>query len=162
MAIWQYDLQLVFKEKLVSFFNEIPKNIDEDKYESIEWFENISLPPDFDSRVSQILPPSESWSDDIKQYGKDTGDCISLVYENDLIVEILIRIDIRNISLRFIEKLVDLALYCNSFFLTSTFLILAPNISNILDDINNSASAAFLKDPKKFLNDLTDKEQKSI
>ncbi len=94
MAIWQYKLFILPKEEVISYF-ENQRTIGEDDFNEIEWWKYRQLTADnFNSLVAQ-LPQNISWSRDIILFGNTDSNCVELLYENNIAVEVSGRIDLR-------------------------------------------------------------------
>lgn len=93
MAIWQYKLFAIPEEEKKSYF----KNIDVipiEAFDNIEWWKYRSYNSvDFNS--FKELPSRESWSKDIRQLGDINSDCVETFVQEEKIMEISIRIDLR-------------------------------------------------------------------
>lgn len=135
MAIWQYQLFLLPKEEIKSYF----KNdlfISEDDLNEIDWWKYSELKPMDFSVFSKILPQSKSWSDDITIYGNVDSDCIEVIVENNKIKEVSIRIDLRYSNKQLIADLCKFSEQYSCVFLNIYFKIINPIQELIEDDIN--------------------------
>lgn len=95
MAIWQFECYIVPK-----------KNADNnDKLEmedAIFWGKQ-----DTSIETINFLDKQKSWSTKISQYGKDDETCIEFLYENGVLEEISCRFDLRSLSKKLLEQILD-------------------------------------------------------
>ena len=136
MAIWQISFYAVERNKTIQ---------DED----ICYWEKEPA----NARSIVFLTQCESWSNDIIQYGNDQSTCIELFLEEQRVVEIEIRLDLRSITylilndvLNYITNLDALIYYENS--------LIEPTITNFKSLIVRSAAYKFCNNPLKFIDEI--------
>ncbi|MES2653227.1 MAG: hypothetical protein V4663_15915 [Bacteroidota bacterium] len=135
MAIWQYKLFILPKEEVISYF-ENQRTIGEDDFNEIEWWKYRQLTADnFNSLVAQ-LPQNISWSRDIILFGNTDSNCVELLYENNIAVEVSGRIDLSYDYSQFVSLLCNIAQENECIFLSSSLEILNPDITTIQNDID--------------------------
>jgi hypothetical protein len=84
-------------------------------------------------------------------WGSDDGDRIEIVGEGDAISEIVVRLDVRTISNKFVHGIVDIAKEYDLTILTNDNHFIMPDYNGILNAIKTSGAARFVKDPIAFL-----------
>ncbi|MCP4146434.1 MAG: hypothetical protein GY757_01665 [bacterium] len=154
MAIWQYDVVLIPIQSLKEHFKNVPNKLDLNSYDNIEWWKDTPLSKDLEFRISKILPANTSWSPEIKIWGNEDSHCIKLVTDGSYVEEILIRIDLRNLSVKFLEKIIEFTSSADCLLYTHGLLLMEANINLLIEDIKQSDSAKFLLDPVGFLKNL--------
>ncbi len=149
MAIWQYQFYMVPEEELSSYF----KNEDLISYNDlseIEWWKYRQLDINSLDTFVNLLPQKKSWSKDIIIFGNEDSSCIEILLQNNWIIEISIRIDLRLDYKNFIKLLCEYALNHNCMFLNDKLEILYPNLDSLEKDIlNYPLYKAFLNKLKK-------------
>ena len=95
MALWQFNCYIVPKQKVV-----IEEKLDDENILSWNMCNIILEKIDF-------LEKQVSWTEDIVQYGKDNETCIQFLYEDGLVEEISCRFDLRSLSKKMLEQILD-------------------------------------------------------
>lgn len=134
MAIWQYKLFAIPEEELKSYFNNID-NISIEAFDNIEWWKY--RPYKSINFNSLKLPFQESWSKDIKQLGDISSDCIETFVQEEKIIEISIRIDLRKNYKPMVEYICEFAQDNSLCFLNDKFKLISSIPQVINQDISN-------------------------
>jgi hypothetical protein len=151
MATWQYEIFL-----LPSWTTD-QRWISPETYAVTEHFDFTSLWERYERRkalrasLAVLLPPAQSWTPEIQMWGSDDGDRIEIVGEGDAISEIVVRLDVRTISNKFVHGIVDIAKEYDLTILTNDNHFIMPDYNGILNAIKTSGAARFVKDPIAFL-----------
>ena len=151
MATWQFDFSFVPISDLSSTF-------EKDENGSFDfssfWIKN-QPPENYRELIAKFLLPSISWSKDILMFGKEDKTCIDVSLENNYVVDISVRIDLRTFNMDLMNKIVDLAkLFKCSLFLYETNELIESNSQILFEKIKNSNAAKFVIDPRKFLDEI--------
>ena len=155
MATWQFDLHLLPKERLIGLVGAHPLTISRELLEETRWWDgkvDIDL---LNADLASFLRQAKSWHPEVATWGEEDGNRIDVVYENDDVVEIFVRIDLRQIDRDFVIGLVRLAQKHECVFVTSTMRVLEPTISNLIKGIEESDAYRFVDDPTSFLESLS-------
>jgi hypothetical protein len=140
MATWQFDLHLVPRQR--------PPALDEawkTVQPTVGWAETLA----------DRLPPTASWSTDLRVYGSEDGHRVDIWMEGPRIASIFVRIDAR-------EPIEELAGFCawltswahslgDTEFATAAGLIVPATASSLGEALNGSAAIRFVNDPAAFL-----------
>ena len=95
MALWQFDFYIVPRERCV-----IVEDLENE--DILSWKQdNIS------SIEIDFLEKEICWTEDIVQYGKADETCIQFLYEDEVLEEINCRLDLRSLSKKMLEKILD-------------------------------------------------------
>lgn len=105
--------------------------------------------------LSKVLPKEESWSANTMQYGKIDETCIEIDYEDDLILEIAVRLDLRTLSKKLLQAICDFA-SSNDLRISSKAGLIVPNLENLLLILQNSPAWRFVKNPVGFLQNISE------
>lgn len=144
MAIWQVNCYIIPNKNAILFSNTEDERI-------LCWGKQ-------NQNIEKIdfIKKEKSWSNEISQYGKDSETCIEFLYENDILQEINCRLDVRSLSKKVLQSILDytekidgLILYENK--------IYSPNIVEIIELIKKSRANKFCENPEKFLIENFDK-----
>lgn len=130
MAIWQVSVFLVKKEK---------KN----NSMGIELWNVLD-------KLNETFPEEKSWCDSIRQFGKLDSTCMEIDIED---AEILLRIDLRNITKEQLEIIIQFA-KSNDLKIRHENKIKEPSISNLIDIFKTSDAYRFLNDPERYLESI--------
>ena len=135
MAIWQYKLFAIPEEELKSYFNDIG-NISIEAFDNIEWWKYRTCKSvDFNS--FKELPIQESWSKDIKQLGDIDSDCVETIVQEEKIIEIANRIDLRKNYKLMVEYICEFGKHNHLCFLNVEFKVLFSTPEAICKDIRD-------------------------
>ncbi|NKI72743.1 hypothetical protein GN109_25310 [Collimonas pratensis] len=106
--------------------------------------------------LSEILPSTESWSDEIKIWGDQAKSDIQVGYEDNNVESVLARIDTRSDTLWICSKIVELAraLDCCLFLLAARSIITA-DVAALSSAIHNSEAARFSAAPRAYIEQLS-------
>lgn len=143
MAIWQFEFNIIHSAKKY-----INKSIC-DYYDKLISWEGCKLDEFSLTKLVSKLPIEKSWCKDIVQYGNNNKTNLEFFYETNVLVEILCRIDLRNIQKEEFYVIID-------FIKMNGALIFYNNtIYNISKDsliklITESEAYNFCKAPKEF------------
>jgi len=156
MAIWQFVVGLVPAQ-----WSEIKGNgphqlIDGDGCMdlSVSW-RPYQPHAGFISLISEILPESVSWHEDLKLWGDQTQSDIQVFYEGSKVDSVMVRIDTRTDTARICTSVVKLAqaLKC-SLYLAEARLIIIPDAYDLSEAIACSTAARFSAGPREFIRRL--------
>ena len=136
MAIWQVDFSVIDKNK---------KNNDKD----ICYWEKEPINA-FDIT---FLNKYESWSRDIIQYGDLQKTCIELLVENERIVEINVRLDLRTLTKELLMNVIEYIIRLNANIYYKNEIVI-PSIKNICSIIINSYAYKYCDNPISFIDNL--------
>ena len=75
-----------------------------------------------------FLKENRSWSNDIKVWGDEQGDYISLMFERGQVVELEARVDVRALSKDFVENLCRFARTCDCLLFTEDSNLLQASV----------------------------------
>jgi len=132
MAIWQFSFYLT-------------DNSDSDQVQVINVQEE-SL-----KNISNIFPLGESWHKDLVVYGNNDKTCIILSYENNILQEVLIKIDLRSATKNELIMIVEF-IKANNLKIVCDTMIYEPTIKKIIELIKKSNAYKFCENPQEFLN----------
>jgi len=127
MAIWQVSVFLVKKEKIYSC-------------------SEINLWNMLDELI-KIFPEEKSWCDSIRQFGKLDSTCMEIDVEDE---EILLRIDLRNITKEQLEIIMRFA-DSNGLKIKYENKVEEPTLSNFVNIFKASDAHRFLDNPEGYL-----------
>lgn len=134
MAIWQFDAHLINSTSSMQVdVKRLPEvDITHDCAEAL-----ISL---FGSEI-------EAWTDSIRSYGTDDGSRLDFVYEDDRLVELFLRLDIRKKDYGFIERLAYILSENNLSLVLPSGSVLIPEKAVIITAINAFIRTQFANSP---------------
>jgi hypothetical protein len=150
MAAWQLDLLIIPRKRAESlgFLRQLSSS---SNCEEIDWWKGGSLPPGYEERLAGFLLPQTPWDKHWLIFGDENGTRVDVVHNNERIDEVRARIDVREIDLDLLEKLLAFVAESDCIFLNSAGAVIEPSIENIIIEIEASSAANFVHDPKRFL-----------
>jgi hypothetical protein len=105
--------------------------------------------------ISQVLPATASWSDEVKIWGVQSKNDIQVCYDSMAVESVVARIDTRDDTLHMCSKIVELALALDCcLFLPAACSIIIPNVRDLSIAVQNSSAAQFSAAPREFLQQL--------
>ena len=116
---------------------------------------NINLNEIFYDELKTTFQKNDSWCSDIILYGNVDDTCVEVFYYNKKIDDILVRINVGNITIEMLNSIIAFINANNLRILNNGELIKATK-RNILSLIASSDALRFLKDSKKFLQEIED------
>jgi hypothetical protein len=150
MAVWQFDALLLPEETLKRRYGSIPIAIPSADIDASDWWQGTSPPADLAERLSSFLPQASTWSRNIQSWGQEDGDRIDVVWANEGVAEIFLRVDVRRISYALLDKVSRLA-RANRWVLWVDGHVLRPSPGQVLRAIHRSDAFRFVQDPETFL-----------
>lgn len=156
MAIWQFAVGLIPRA-----WAELDGNIPEILYDS-EGYNDMSIAwaanqpgPNLVALISQVLPPTESWSDGIRIWGEQAKSDIQVGYAGNNVESVMARIDTRCDTLYMCSKIVELAraLDC-CFFLPAARSIIMADVTALSIAVHSSEAALFSAAPRAYIEQL--------
>lgn len=126
MAIWQFTFAIIPSEKDIK--------CDDD----IRSWNGYSLKDSSIKKISKVLKPCKSWTNDIKAFGHNEETCIELFYEDNIMEDISIRLDLRNLTTEILESIVNFIDSNNALILTTNGATVKPIVKDLIEEILKS------------------------
>jgi len=152
MAIWQFDL-LVIPRKQIQQYG-CAEKLDAGCYDQHEWWDNFVSVKDVVDRIDIVLKRKESWSKDILMWGAEDSNRIDLCVTENVVSELLIRLDLRDISRSFLDEIVNLARDLSCVFCTDDWKIIDTDVELVIESLATSDAAHYVAGPEGFLEKL--------
>jgi hypothetical protein len=154
MAVWQWTVTIVPKTEVIDRFDLIPDFIDQDWFESIDWWVAIDEGV-FVSFFNRILSEMDApWAKNTRIWGDDARTDCSLTVESGVVTFVWIRIDLRTLYHPLIESFIEFAQHHRFvFYSIETGRFIEPDLQQVHDAIKSSRPMAFVTNPNKFFSD---------
>jgi hypothetical protein len=156
MAIWQFTIVLiptawVEKEKF-----DLSHLQTEDGFTTgCTWIERqpeCKLGDVFDT----ILPPIKSWDDEVLIWGNTKTHDIQVIYENGLLEDIVVRLDLNLELSKIIVQIVNAARTLNCvFFIPESDSVVLANEIGLVDAVHKSNAAKYVTNPREYLDGIS-------
>ncbi|MCM1161707.1 MAG: hypothetical protein NC412_10825 [Roseburia sp.] len=145
MALWQFDCYIIPRENCVAENNSSDEDI-------LSWKKRK-----ISSVKINFLEKQASWIDDIVQYGKENETCIQFLYEDELLEEINCRFDLRSLTKKMLEKILDYVQKIKGmiFYEGKTYY---PDMDEIVELMKKSNANKFCQNPKNYFEEFSDNE----
>lgn len=156
MAIWQFTVDLI-PRTWVELEGADPEFLcgDEGFHDTSATWRMNQPSIDLIGLISQVLPPTESWSDEIKIWGDQTRNDIQVSYVGSIIESVSARIDTRDDTSRICSGIVELARALDCvLFLPSARTIITADIKPLTEALYKSSAARFSAAPRGFIEEL--------
>lgn len=154
MATWQYTIELIPCAKLVSLCGRVPQDLREDSYESVEWWSDHQPPSNYEALVASFISMCPSWSTDVKCWGAEDSNVIKAVLDDQRVIEVVVRVDLRKLDDKFLQHVVDFAVHCRCVLLTEDMKLVEPDVNKLKLKLMDSNAARFVEDPAGYFEEL--------
>ncbi len=135
MAIWQLHFQLI--------------PIDGKVYDPNTLLSDASV-----SILSAELPAKPSWNEEDKLFGDLDATCVEICFYHSVIDEISVRLDIRSLSKKQLDAIIQFALF-NDLQIFYNEKTIAATADNVCAMIRQSDALRYLENPQRFLTELS-------
>ena len=108
-------------------------------------------PSSFFFRLAAILPPGRSWNENMRTWGDEWGDDISLFMSASGVEGMQIRVNIADLSVGFVDAICTLAQDFGWLFASESGEIIQPNRQAILKAVDKSPESKFVRNPAEFV-----------
>jgi hypothetical protein len=151
MAIWHYRVNLVPSERFLDIYGVMPSAITEDEIVSLNPWQNTNV----DLRnLDNVAAEGASWSDEIRIWGHEETNNISVIFKNHEISWITAAIDLRGDYKDFINKITAFAQDMNCVFFLNGNACIPADSDTLMCYIRDSLAYKFVANPRKALEDL--------
>ena len=156
MAVWQYELLLIPRERVIHDFGTLEAHMSAEQWDDTDWWSQHQPPPDFQIRIAAVVPAYQSWTPAILMWGAEDSDRIHVCLDDahQRIEEISIRLDLRRPFQQFAHAICDLARYADGAFASLPHHTFEPSFERLMSEIAGSESARFVRAPLKYLEEL--------
>lgn len=144
MAVWQFDCHIIPKKNVM-------KNISLLNDEILIWGKQSLAIEKID-----FLKKQQSWSPKITQYGMMDETCIEFFYEKDILIEIYCRLDLRTLTKKMLEKILEYIQSINGMILYEN-KVYNPNMQELVEVLKKTSTYKFCQSPALFLEELSKK-----
>ena len=158
MATWQFDFHLIPASSVEARFRAVPVTIPAEEYDRVDWWEGIDLLHDIEADLSNLLPCGRSWDSARETWGAEDGNRFDVLRDRHRIAEVYGRLDMRGLSLPFLNRVVEIARRRDLLIVTEDRHVLRPSMKELLAAIHRSRSFDFVTDPEGFLRQLANTE----
>ena len=153
MAIWQFAMLAVPAQRIRSRFGDYSLLTAEDLLDE-DSLHGVTETVELQTALSRILPAAPSWSPVVRKWGDIEGDDVTLVFEEEVLQEVAIRIDVRTSPERLIDEIASLGQDQDWLFISDSGRVLPPTMDALRQEIAHSEAARFVSDPEAFLDQL--------
>ena len=135
MAFWQYSFWAVPKNKLIEVYSLLPNKITEHDFNELKWFSGFT---DINQLINSIdyLSKGNHWNKDTEFWGEYESDSISLLYQNNELCEVFIRLDLRKDYTVMINNVVRMLLTNELLIIDESLNVISPDLNIIINEIN--------------------------
>ena len=155
MATWQFTINLIPNEWAIKHNNNFAPLYNEDGYDTDMTWINHQPTTNFKELFTAILPQSKSWSKNMLCWGKEDEHDIQVLYQDNKVEGIGLRLDLNQNLKEILTSFVNLAnnLDCVFFFPEYKEITKATE-TELIKALKKSRAASFVKDPYGYLNEL--------
>ena len=153
MASWQFAVSLVPLAALADDQG-LPVRVTRERLRSEDWWNRRVAPPDLLARADVVLERRETWSPEVLGWGVEDGDRLDVLLSGTQILEVQARIDAREVSVGFLERLLAFAEHVGAALVTEEGEIVVPDLEHLVREVRNSSAHRFVVDPTAYLENL--------
>ncbi|WP_216328143.1 hypothetical protein [Deinococcus aestuarii] len=150
MAVWQFTFKPIPRPA--------PGASPEDLWASFGW-EKQPVPESLLSRLRSLLPLKETYgtgSDTTLVYGEQSQNDIHVDYEDGRVVELRIRLDLRNPDVALLQAIVEATAAVDAVFVSSDERVFEAEWNAVVTELLASRAAQFVEDPMGYLRRVAD------
>jgi hypothetical protein len=136
----------------------LPSSLPEDGAASLGTWPGHIVIDDLRTRLNEHFQRRSTWHPKLEGWGQEEGDRIDIWREGSGVAELIIRIDVRQVSRIFLKEIVQVARDFRLVVLTDDNRIREPTMEQLRLDILRSDASAFVADPDGFLEGLRDQD----
>lgn len=167
MAIWQYDFVAIPREELVALYSALPAAMQVEDFKSQNFWTTTQPRPGYEEQFSSWRLEIKSWHPDIRMWGSEESNRIDCSYKGTRINYIQFRIELRSLSVHFIEAIAAFARQNNCVLVSAHSLTIveplrqnillhlcrSPGVNRVLDWVggDKSANSQGMDKPSVFL-----------
>jgi hypothetical protein len=153
MAIWQFSVEFIPTQKLLDYFGEIPKMIDEEIYWSESFTEGVKLPDNYEEFLSSLGTKEKlKWTEKSYNWGDyDNGTHLTIDLQNKNEIYVDARFHVEKLDINFIKTVLKFAKVCNCVLISLNRTVFEPEFNLFMEELKQSNSYKFYKDPVGFL-----------
>lgn len=153
MASWQYNLFIVSKAKVHQLG--CHDRIDEKLYSETDWWDGSLSYREVASRIDAFIDRRNSWCDSLMTWGVEDGNRVDMLVDAELISELQVRLDLRNLSESFIQQIVALADSIGGVFCADDGALIPADMRFVVAALGHSDAARFTANPLRFIKTLS-------
>ncbi|WP_437895816.1 hypothetical protein [Sorangium sp. So ce124] len=112
---------------------------------------------DIERTALEILGKGASWSSDVDVWGDEDSTCLSMVRDGSRVVEVLLRVDLRNIQKPDLARLLDGFKRARVLLVDETAQLYEPTLPAVLQALQASTAWKYVTDPAAFIASLSEK-----
>ncbi len=158
MATWQFNIELIPKKWVEDSNFDVAKLYDEEGHDtSLAWQDNQPK-KNYEEVLSAVLSKGKSWSENLSLWGNEKTNDIQVWHEDNKIDCITVRLDLRENISSILVKVVNATIDLDCMlFIPNQKVIIEPNLTVLEEVAIKSSAAKFVKDPKKFIENIEEK-----
>lgn len=150
MAVWQFDLKILPVDKVLNKYKKLPTKVSWETCDEVFNWKDCRVSKKSLMSLENILSPQKSWSKNIKQYGNTDETCVKLFFENNSLLEVSVRLDIRSVTKKMLFAIVYFAEENHGVFVSEEEDLIEPSLEFILKALKSSKAYLFVEAPDKF------------
>jgi hypothetical protein len=153
MAVWQYDMHLIPRERVMSMFYSLPARLEPELWESVDWWRDSEVGAACVAILDAAFPRYESWDASASTWGSDNGDHIAIRKGDEQTTSVFLRIDVLRLTHEVLASVVRFASCCDCVVLTEDLRLLEPDLETLSAAIRQSPAFRFVQDPQRLLSE---------
>jgi hypothetical protein len=154
MALWQYDIHLLPKQRVHQLLGSIPHQLDRETLDSANWWNSVATVEDCESTLSRFTQRRQTWDSTLSAWGSEDGNRIDLYLVDGAVAECFARLDVRSFDEDFLEGVLGFARRFDCLLVTPRLTLINPTQEALWQELRRSDAWRYVEDPESFLRSL--------
>lgn len=166
MAIWQYDFIAIPRPELSDLYGALPAVMQVEHFKAEKFWLTIQPSSGFEQSFEKWRPEMKSWHDELRLWGSEESNRIDVHYDGARVSHIQFRVELRALSIHYIETIAAFARQSNCVLVSAHSLVVveplrqhillhlcrSPGANRVLDWLNgNTTTSGNMDRPTVFL-----------
>jgi len=153
MAIWQFSVDFIPRKNLIQRFGKILKTIDDEVLWKENLEEGVDLPNNYENFLNCLGEREKlKWTQKSFNWGDyDNGTHITINCENENKISVFCRFHVGEWDESFVNTVLEFADLCDCVLLTKNETVIEPKIDLFIEEVKNSNSYRFCRNPVGYL-----------
>lgn len=142
MAIWQYDFVAVPRSELSDLCGALPAVMQTEHFKAEKFWLTVQPFQGFEHAFEGWRPEMKSWHDELRLWGSEESNRIDVLYEKDRVSSIQFRVELRALSINYIETIAAFSRKTNCVLVSAhSLVVMEPLRQHILLHLGRSQGA---------------------
>lgn len=132
MAIWQYDFTAIPRSELSNSYGASPVVMQVDYLKAKRFWQTTQPPEGFEEALEKWRPEIKSWHSELRLWGSEESNRIDVYYEKQRVRSVRFRVELRALSINFIETIAAFARNSNCVLVSGHSLVVVEPLRQLI------------------------------